>query len=315
MELASQAIEERIAAPLGLSLLAAAAGIVRVVDANMVGAIREQSLTRGVDPRDHVLVVGGGAGGSHACGLARHLGIRRVFVPKEAGTFCSFGMTVTDVRHDFARAHHALSSKMDLAALDAVFRGLEQTAGARLRAEGFTDDQVELRRYADARYPGQVHELTVAIQSEPSYDQASVVDIEDHFHDEHERHFAYARRDLPVEFLHWRVSAIGSNGLATPHHEMPPVGDARSAVIGQRDVYFPTVSELLPTDIYLAEKLVPGAEFTGPAVVQATTTTLVVNPGDQVAVLPDGGYELTIGIQPDSTASRRRANVVTGTAS
>jgi N-methylhydantoinase A len=141
------------------------------------------------------------------------------------------------------------------------------------------------------------------------------VDIEDHFHDEHERHFAYARRDLPVEFLHWRVSAIGSNGLATPHHKIPPVSDARSAVIGQRDVYFPTVSELLATDIYLAERLVPGAKFTGPAVVQATTTTLVVNPGDEVAVLPDGGYELTIGIQSHSTPSRRRANVVTGTAS
>ncbi len=277
----------------------------------MVGAIREQSLTRGVDPREHVLVVGGGAGGSHACGLARQLGIRRVFVPKEAGTFCSFGMTVTDVRHDFARTHHAISSNLDLQALDAVFAGLEDTARARLWADGFTDDQIELRRYADARYPGQVHELTISVPSAVAYDESSVAEIEQHFHAEHERHFAYSRPDLPVEFLHWRLSSIGSNGLTKPTAEAPVQTDAQSAVIGQRDVYFPVASEVLHTNVYLAEKLAPGARFPGPAVVQATTTTLVVNPGDEVQVLADGGYALTIGVENHGRNARRPANVVT----
>ena len=311
IELAAKAIEERIAIPLGLTLHEAAAGIVRVVDANMVGAIREQSLTRGVDPREHVLVVGGGAGGSHACGLARQLGIRRVFVPKEAGTFCSFGMTVTDVRHDFARTHHAISSNLDLQALDAVFAGLEDTARARLWADGFTDDQIELRRYADARYPGQVHELTISVPSAAAYDESSVAEIEQHFHAEHERHFAYSRPDLPVEFLHWRLSSIGSNGLTKPTAEAPVQTDAQPAVIGQRDVYFPVASEVLHTNVYLAEKLAPGARFPGPAVVQATTTTLVVNPGDEVQVLADGGYALTIGVENHGRNARRPANVVT----
>ena len=82
-------------------------------------------------------------------------------------------------------------------------------------------------------------------------------------------------------------------------------------MIGQRDVYFPVASKVLHTNVYLAEKLTPGARFAGPAVVQATTTTLVVNPGDEVEVLADGGYALTIGVDTHGSKSRRPANVVT----
>jgi N-methylhydantoinase A len=293
-ELAAEAIRDRIATPLGLTLHEAAAGIVRVVDANMVGAIRAQSLERGVDPREFVLVVGGGAGGSHACGLARQLGIRRVFVPREAGTFCAFGMTVTDVRHDYARTYHSVSSSLDLAAVDDVFAQLEGEARARLRSDGFTDDEIALTRHADARYPGQVHELTIAVPSAGTYEPSTVAAIEKHFHAEHARHFAYSRPDLPVEFLHWRLSSTGSTGLTNPEHGNGATGDAQVALIGARDVYFPVVAASLETSVYRADLLAPGATLSGPAVVQATTTTLVVNPGDQMRVLPSGGYELAI---------------------
>ena len=294
---AAEVIQERIAGPLGVGLHEAAAGIVRVVDANMVGAIREQCLTRGIDPREYVLVVAGGAGGSHASGLARQLGIRRVFVPKEAGTYCSFGMTVTDVRHDYARTHHAVSSNLDLRAVDQIFASLEEEARARLWADGFTDDEIDLKRYADARYPGQVHELTIPIPGVQVYAVHDVKAIEKRFHAEHGRRFAYDRPDLPVEFLHWRLSSTGSTGLVRSQIPQSPIEATEAALIGERDVYFPVAADVLTSQVYIAERLRPGTRFPGPAILQASTTTLVVNPGDEVRVLAAGGYELAIGVE------------------
>ena len=97
---ATDAVVRRIGDPLGISAIEAAAGMIRVVNANMVGAIRGVSVERGIDPRGFTLVAGGGAGGLHAVGLARELGMRSVMIPREAGTLCSFGMIVTDVRLD-----------------------------------------------------------------------------------------------------------------------------------------------------------------------------------------------------------------------
>ncbi len=108
------------------------------------------------------------------------------------------GRHVLLVRHDGDRRAPrlrpyapAISSNLDLPTLDGVFGELEETARARLWADGFTDDQIELRRYADARYPGQVHELTISMPSVAAYDERIVAEIEQHFHAEHERHFAY----------------------------------------------------------------------------------------------------------------------------
>lgn len=313
LERAQRAINDRIAVPLGLTLQEAASGIVRVVDSNMVGAIRAQSLSRGIDTRKYVLVVGGGAGGAHACGLARQLGIRRVFVPREAGTFCSFGMTVTDVRHDYSRTHHALSSALDFVAVDRVFEQLEVDARARLLEDGFAPEEIELRRFADARYPGQVHDLTIPVPSGTPYTGADSHAIESQFHTEHDRHFAYSRPDLPVELVHWRVSSTGSSGLSKPDFVAARSSQPVGAVIGERSIYFPIVRDTRTTPIYDAEKLTAGDQFVGPAVVQAATTTLVINPGDEVVVLPDGGYGITIALDADTFInSPQRSDSVKG---
>jgi N-methylhydantoinase A len=184
-DLARDAVALKIAEPLGLEVVRAAAGIVRVVDANMVNAIRAVSIERGIDPRGFVLVGAGGAGGLHAARLARELQMKRVLIPREASTFCAFGMTVTDIRHDHARAFHALSSELDLGAVDHIFAELESEARERLRQDGFADEAIELERLVDARYPGQVHELTIAIPARGAYTEADRGMIEQIFHAEH----------------------------------------------------------------------------------------------------------------------------------
>ncbi len=293
LDLAEQAVT-RIADGLGISTLQAGAGIIRVVNANMVAAIHAVSIERGVDPRRYLLVVGGGAGGLHAAQLARELGMRRVLVPREAGTFCAFGMTVTDVRHDFAQALHALSSAAAGSDIDAVFATLEDEARARLLEEGFTEDQIHLERFVDARYPGQVHELTVPAVRSATNGETDLRAVERVFHDEHEAQFTYARRELPVEFLHWRVSALGRMPLP-PSNGSGGHRRTLAQPAGECEAYFESVGGLVATATYSALDLTAGAFLEGPAIVQAPTTTVVVDPGDALSVRADGDFLIEIG--------------------
>ena len=209
VDAARDAIDRCIAGPLGLDVQRAAAGIIRVVNANMAGALRAVSIERGVDPRQFSLVAGGGAGGLHAGQLAAQLGMTTVVIPNEAGTFCAFGMTVTDVRHDFVRAYHALSTDIDSQRVEALFARLEEEGRARLAEAGFPVEQMLLERWVDARYPGQVHELTIPARGEGEAGVSNLGGLERDFHEAHAIRFTYSRPDMPVEFLHWRVVAIG----------------------------------------------------------------------------------------------------------
>ena len=294
-DLAERAVEERIAKPLGLDTLRAAAGIIEVVNANMVDAIRAVSIERGIDPRGFALVAGGGAGALHAVRLARRLGMRTVLIPEEAGTFCAFGMTVTDVRHDHSRAFHTLTSTVSLDELNALFDDLETEGRRRLREDGFADDQIVLERSVDARYPNQVHELTIQIPSASTYTDAELRSIEGTFHTEHKGRFTYSLANLPIECLHWRVTAIGRMPVDSIVHDKS-AGDGRdiaaAARSGSRDAYF--TGAMTSTDIYSSERLGVGAVVDGPAIIQAPTTTILLGAGDVLTVRPDRSYAVEL---------------------
>jgi N-methylhydantoinase A len=297
-DLSEAAIDYRISTPLGLGLLEGAAGIIEVVNANMVGGIRSVSVERGIDPRRFMLVSGGGAGGLHAARLARQLGISQVLVPPEASTFCAFGMTVTDVRHDYTLSHHAVSSEMDIGDLDDPFRQLEQQARNRLRRDGFSDDAILLERSVDARYRNQVHELTIPIPSADRYERHHLEEIAAKFHSEHEAQFTYSIPDVPVEFLHWRLAAIGVSSVIpreTGEQASDAVEAGERAHVEERDAYFPEFGERVPTPVYAAESLQSGATVSGQAVVESPNTTIVINPGDQLTVLPGGRLLIDVG--------------------
>ena len=137
--------------------------MIRVVNENMVNAIGVVSVQRGIDPRPYLLVAGGGAGALHAGRLATELGIRRVLVPAEAGVISAYGMTVTDLRYDYASTLHALSSDPSIDRVTALLGELEARARQDLEASGFSGDAVLLQRFVDARYRGQVHELMAPV--------------------------------------------------------------------------------------------------------------------------------------------------------
>ncbi|MFN8215949.1 MAG: hydantoinase/oxoprolinase family protein [Solirubrobacterales bacterium] len=298
-DLARTAVDEHVGAPLGLTTVEAAAGIVRVVNANMVGAIRSVSVDRGVDPRGFTLVCGGGAGGLHAAELARELGMKKVFVPLEAGVFCAFGMTVTDVRHDHLTALHAVSDEFDLEAVNGVLAAMEERARAELLEEGFAPEEISLQRSVDARYPGQVHEITVPVPSGHRLESADVAELVADFHEQHLAQFAYNRESMPIECLHWRVAAIGAAGVARAATVVASDGEA--VPVRSAEAYSTARGELVQTPIYDVADLGIGTAIEGPAIVAAPTTTVVVHEGDVLRRQVAEGF--LIEVAPPGTAA------------
>jgi N-methylhydantoinase A len=284
-DLAEKAVVEHVADRLGLDPVRAAAGIIEVVNASMVGGIRSVSVERGIDPRGYLLVSAGGAGALHSARLARQLGMSRVLFPPQASTFCALGMIVTDVQHDYAASLHGTSTSLELSAVDATFAEMEATARKRLREDGFPDERIELRRYVDARYKAQVWEITVPIPSEAAYGEEDVKTIAESFHVAHERQFTYALRDQEIEFLHWRLTAIGQ-APDWPQVEVTVDDSSQTpAPAGEREAYFPELSGVAPTPFYRVDELAVGAEVKGPAIFESDTTTMVINPDDVLHVL------------------------------
>jgi N-methylhydantoinase A/oxoprolinase/acetone carboxylase beta subunit len=188
LDRASAAVD-RIARQLGVSLTGAAAGILRVSNANMERAIRLVSVERGHDPRDFALVAFGGCGGLHACEIASELGMGTVVVPAYAGALSALGMLMADAVRDYSEG--ALG-KRDV---EAAFERLERRARRESRTE---PERTQIERTVDIRYRGQSYELNVpwAEGAAPSL-----------FHREHAKIYGYSNPDREVELVTIRVRA------------------------------------------------------------------------------------------------------------
>ena len=293
-QLSARAVEEHIAKPLELSVPEAAHGIFRIINNNMVDAIRVVSIERGIDPRHYSLVVGGGAGAIHAGMLGRTLGMKTAIIPRYGGVFCSFGMIVSDVRHDYMQAFATNSDRFDLAGANKVIADLERKAMDDMIEEGFPEGEVSLTRFADAKYPAQIHELTVPLNADGPLTEAHISEMAEGFHDLHERMFSYSVRHSSVDLFHWRVVAHRSvKSPQTP--EMPDTGAAvDTAQKGRRRVYFGDIEEYRDTNIYDGDALERGMIVTGPAVVEQKNTTVVVFAGQKMEVNEYGDFVLEL---------------------
>ena len=291
-KLSERAVEEHIAKPLGLSVAQAAHGIFRIVNNNMVDAIRVVSIERGIDPRNYALVVGGGAGAIHAGMLGRTLGMKKAIIPRYSGVFCSFGMIVSDVRHDYMQAFAANTARFDLAGANAVIAELERKAMDDMIEEGFPEGEVTLSRFADAKYPAQIHELTIPINSRGDLAEQSIGEMEQTFHDLHERMFTYSVRESPVDLFHWRVVAHRKVDSPPTPKFYAAIQSVTVAHKASRKVYFGDIDDYRETDIYDGDLLERGMGVAGPAVVEQTNTTIVVFPGQKLEVNEYGDFVL-----------------------
>src|SRR5713101_1313119 len=163
---AEHAIGEHIAGPLGLDVVRAAEGILRIAATAMSYAVKAVSTERGLDAAAFTLIAYGGAGPLHASIIAREIGMRRVIVPRAPGHFCAFGMLFSNLRYDFVRTWFTRLADASFDAIEKVYELLIADGRAALETSGVRARRVAVVRAADMRYVGQEHPVTVELPAE-----------------------------------------------------------------------------------------------------------------------------------------------------
>ena len=283
-ELAAAAIAQRIAKPLGMSLVEAAAGIVKIINNNMEVELRLALLDRGLDPRTFALVAFGGAGPTHAARLARDLGVSTVIVPRYPGISCAMGLLMTDVKHFYLRSRVVMLHELSPADLNRAFADLTERAFRDARAEGFDPADVALTRSVDLRYIGQGYEITVPCP-EGELGPDDLPGLRSEFDRLHQQIYGHDAPDEEVEVVTFRMTSLMKvHRLALePQAAGAPTPSAR-ALKAHRDVFFDEARGYVRAPIYDRHALAPGNELTGPAVIEQMDTTTVVHPGQAARV-------------------------------
>ena len=289
---AKHAIEAKIGSPLGLSLEAAAAGIVHIANANMERAVRVSSAEKGFDPRDITMVAFGGAGPLHAAALAKAAGIPTVLVPQQPGVFSALGLVMADIRHDFVRTRVARGAEITAQQLAPLYAELEKEAHEALARDAVSKDQCVLQRSADFRYVGQAYEVNVPVLDGP-INETAVDEAIQRFHNLHEQLYAHNHPEKPVEFVSGRIAAIGT--MSAPQMQRLELRSHYPESDERRPVYFDETGDYEDTVIFQRPALSPGAELVGPAVVEQIDTTILIHPGDRARTDEFGNLLISVG--------------------
>jgi len=280
---AQAAIRERVADPLGLGVTEAAAAIVEIVNSNMAEALRIVSVERGHDAREFALIAFGGAGPVHAASLAAELQIPEVIVPPVSGAFSALGVVASDLKRDYSRTLYADLQALDPARVAEALAEMEATTSEWLASTGIPTERCQLLRAADLRYRRQAYELTVPMD-QGAVTRESLDRLATAFHDTHRQTYGHANPEEVVQLVNLRLTAIGRlPGLTLAQ---PPV--AAPARRRKREVWFPQDGSA-PCPIHWRDGLAAGETLTGPVIIEAMDSTIVVPPG-WIASVDGKGY-------------------------
>ena len=285
VEASRAAVQKYIAAPLGMSIEAAARGILSIIDNHMVGAIRVVSVERGQDPRDFSLLPFGGAGPLHGGALARLLGMKEIIVPPGPGVLSAFGLLVSNLKAEFARTCLQRAGDVDVERVARLFDELDTEGRAWLDSEGVPSAARRVTWFASLRYRHQGFELTVPWTGRVVNTTTTNATIAA-FHRLHERLYTFAQEDTPVEIVTLRVDARGVFPPPTMP-ELAPAGPLSDALIGQQTMHLAEGSQTVP--IYARAHFGTGQEFEGPAIITQLDATTLVLPGQHGTVDKFGG--------------------------
>jgi N-methylhydantoinase A len=276
---------------LGGTLEDVARGMIRIANGNMLNALRLVSLNRGFDPRDFSLIAFGGGGAMHAVALGEELRVRKVIIPIHASVFSAWGMLMTDLRRDFLRTAVQRFDPARATSIESQYRELEVEAREKCGAEGFPSDRLRLTRFADMRYRGQEHTVKIAMPP-GSLDEGAVPQVRARFDAEHQREYTFQLpNDLELVNLHV-VASAAIDKQPIPHRPVTgrTLDEARKP---SRRVDFADQGCHLAA-IYDGSRLEPGMTLRGPAVIEDSSSSLVVSPGRRVAMDPLGNLHVFI---------------------
>jgi N-methylhydantoinase A len=275
---ARDVIAAKIAAPLGLTIEAAAAGMYRVACTNMAQGVRAVTIERGSDPREFPLVVAGGAGPLHSCVICNDLDIALQIVPRESSVLCASGMLMGDLRHDFVRTFVDRLPDLRWQQINALVAEMIADGDRILASENIGSDRRQHAVTLDCRYLKQYHEVSfpVPLAAVESHDARAILRV---FHDEHNRLFGYSleQEGTPVEIVNVRVQSIGITDKPELFGEPFGGADASSARKGERSAYVVEREAFEPIPVFDGHRLHYGNRIAGPALVEMVTTTAFIS--------------------------------------
>ena len=274
---ALRAVQDHVAGPLGLTPEQGATAIIRIANNKMAGRIRVISVERGFDPRDFALVAFGGAGPLHGAALMQDVGIGRCLVPYYPGVLCALGSVVADVRHDFVRTIMRSLNDTDFIALDATAREITDEGVARISSERVPVDRVDVLLSADMAYEGQRNTLRVPLPATLTLDSVAAA-----FENTYRQAYRDTLQGLPIQLTSLRVTVLGIRPKLNAGTWARSGGTLADATRGERSIYFGDQYRCTP--IFAREALCVGAEIDGPAIVEQSDCTTVIEPGTHARV-------------------------------
>lgn len=276
-----------IAGALGVARIEAARGIHRIVNTTMAEGVRLVSVRRGVDPRNFALLAFGGAAGLHATDIARQLDLKRVVVPRVAAVLSAWGMLATDLRFEIARTHIGDAGALDGAAVKRLYEEMEVEGLARLR--GSFNGPARTSRSADMRYGEQVFEITVPLDDVDWSVPDPLPQVVARFHRRHEELYTYSLPEQEAVLVNARAAVSGILSALPQEPDLPPRLPARPR--GERRIY---LDDWVPAPVWDFAALAPDQRIAGPAVIEAEMTTVLLRPGDEATVTPQGWLDIVL---------------------
>ena len=271
------AIKKAICQKTDLSIEDAAAGIVTVVNSNMVRAIRMVSVERGYDPRQFTLVAFGGAGPLHACEVAEEIGIRQVLFPPSPGTLCSLGLLMADTQFDLSRSRLTIVNEQNLSIINNLLADLALEGQQLLNTQKIPELRRRFQFGFDCRYEHQNYELTIKIDK-GKLNESDLDDLKKAFGNAHEHAYGYQDKERPVQIVNYRVRAVGLSDKPEVDHIQE-----RSASVPKenevRQVRFEKQCKFIETPVYLRDDLPSDCVLQGPAIIEQMDSTCVIPPG------------------------------------
>jgi N-methylhydantoinase A len=294
-EAARRAIADHIASPLGLSVEEAAWGIHQVVNENMAAAARVHLLEHGRTPEHYSMVAFGGAGPTHAYGVARALHLPDIIVPWQAGVGSAFGMLCAPVAFEMAQSRTVALNAVDWSDIGKMLDGMVKECRTHVISGGIDIGATTAHRSADLRYRGQGHEIQIDLEglSWPNIDWR---DVHGRFRDEYQRLNGVEGPDLPVDVITWRASVRG------PIPNLPLIAtnaaiEAASAS-RTRPVYFAETKGFVPARIVTASALKSSGRVEGPAIVELGDASITVGPHASAHIGADGLVRIELAQRP-----------------
>ena len=279
--------EEKLARPLGLTVLQAAEAVIRIANTTMAGAIRMVSLSLGADPRDFALFAFGGAGPLHAAEIARDLGVPRVLIPARPGITNALGCAVADLRQDFVNTLNRPLDMVDEGAIHDILADQRQRGEAQIAAQNVAIREVRHIHSADMQFVGQTHLLRVSLSSATP----TRAELQAAFEATYMERFRLRLDTIRAKLVNLNTSVIGAR-YPVDLSILIGIGEDPGP-ISRRQVVFDGVAQ--DTPVYRREALPRETVLDGPAILEQMDTTILLPPGDRVTRDADGNLIVHVG--------------------